>query len=73
VVRIMGYTYTKKQDYTVPIVERSAVSVDAAAVMLSVSRSMAWRIVKSGELRSVRAGKRVLIPVTAIHEFLGDK
>jgi excisionase family DNA binding protein len=54
------------------ISERAAVSVEAAAVLLSLSRSMAWRMVNSGELRSVRAGKRVLVPMTAINEFLGD-
>ena len=53
-------------------IERAAVSVEAAAVLLSVSRSMAWRMVNSGELRSVRAGKRVLVPMSAINEFLGD-
>ena len=51
-------------------IERAAVSVEAAAVLLSVSRSMAWRMVNSGELRSVRAGKRVLVPMSAINEFL---
>jgi hypothetical protein len=29
-------------------------------------------MVNSGELRSVRAGKRVLVPMSAINEFLGD-
>ena len=53
-------------------IERAAVSVEAAAVLLSVSRSMAWRMVNSGELRSVRAGKRGLVPMSAINEFLGD-
>ena len=53
-------------------IERAAVSVEAAAVLLSVSRSMAWRMVNSGELRSVRAGKRVLVPMSAINEFLVD-
>ena len=55
-----------------PTIERAAVSVEAAAVLLSVSRSMAWRMVNSGELRSVRAGKRVLVPMSAINGFLGD-
>jgi len=53
-------------------IEKAAVSVESAAVMLSVSRSMCWRMVNSGELRSVRAGKRVLIPISAIFYFLGD-
>jgi len=67
---MMGYI--KKKDYDLPMPVPSAVSVDTAGMLLSISRSMAWRIVNSGELRSVRAGKRVLVPMTAIYEFLGD-
>jgi excisionase family DNA binding protein len=53
-------------------IERAAVSVEAAAVLLSVSRSFAWRMVNDGTIRTVRAGKRVLVPVSAINDFLGD-
>ena len=53
-------------------VQPLSVGVEHAAFMLGVSRSMAWRMVNTGELRSVRAGNRVLIPITAIHAFLGD-
>jgi excisionase family DNA binding protein len=53
-------------------VQPLAVGVEHAAIMLGISRSKAWAIVKTGELRSVRAGDRVLIPITAIHTFLGD-
>ena len=53
-------------------IERAAVSVEAAAVMISVSRSMCWRMVNDGTIRSVRAGKRVLVPMSAINDFLGD-
>ena len=51
-------------------IERAAVSVEEAGVRLSVSRSMAWRMVNDGSLRSVRAGKRRLVPISAIEEFL---
>jgi len=64
--------FKNKKDYDLPGLVPSAVSVDTAGMLLSISRSMAWRMVNSGELRSVRAGKRVLVPMTAIYEFLGD-
>jgi excisionase family DNA binding protein len=54
-------------------VQPLAVGVEHAAIMLGISRSKAWAIVKTGELRSVRAGERVLIPISAIHTFLGDE
>ena len=53
------------------MIEKAAVSVEAAAVMLSVSRSMCWRMVNEKTIRTVRAGKRVLVPMSAINDFLG--
>ena len=52
---------------------RRAVSVDRAALLIGVGRSLAWALVKDGKLRSVRAGHRVLVPLTAIDEFLAGK
>ena len=54
------------------VIQRAAVSVEEAGVRLGVSRSMVWKLVNSGTLRSVRAGKRRLVPISAINEFLGD-
>ena len=50
--------------------ERRALSVDEAALQLGVGRSLAWKLVNEGRLRSIRAGHRVLIPVAALTEFL---
>ena len=52
------------------ITEDKGLSVQEAAKRLGVSRSTAWRMVQSGELRSVRAGKRVIVPESAINEYL---
>ena len=54
------------------VIQRAAVSVEEAGVRLGVSRSMVWKMVNSGTLRSVRAGKRRLVPISAINDFLGD-
>ncbi|MBR58335.1 MAG: hypothetical protein CMH54_09975 [Myxococcales bacterium] len=45
-------------------------SVLEAAKRIGISRSQAWRLVKSGEIRTVRAGTRVIVPVSAINAFL---
>lgn len=52
--------------------QTKAVSVEQAAQMLSVGRQMAYELVRKKRLRSVRAGKRLLIPIAAIDEFLGE-
>lgn len=51
---------------------RRAISVEEAAIQLGVGRSLAWSLVREGKLRSVRAGHRVLVPLTAIDEFLAS-
>jgi excisionase family DNA binding protein len=50
--------------------ERAAFSVEEAAVKLGISRSLAWRMVREGALRSIRAGHRVIVPTSAVDEFL---
>ena len=50
--------------------ERVALSVEEAAGRLGVSRSLIWKMVNQGTIRTVRAGHRVLVPVRAVEEFL---
>jgi excisionase family DNA binding protein len=50
-----------------------AYSVEDAARLLSIGRTLGWKMVRSGELRSVRLRGRVLVPLDAIEELLrGD-
>ncbi len=53
-----------------PGVIRKALSVEKAAQMLSISRSMGFKLIRSGELRSVKAGTRRLVPVAAVDELI---
>jgi excisionase family DNA binding protein len=45
-------------------------TVEQAAMVLGIGRTQAYRAVHSGELRSVRIGKRVLVPVAALRDLL---
>jgi len=56
-------------------VVRKALSVQMAAQMLGISRSMVHKLIRHklirlGELRSVKAGTRTLVPVAAVDEFI---
>ena len=51
--------------------ERLTRTVDEAARIIGISRNSAWAAVWSGQLRSVRVGKRVLEPMAAIEQLLG--
>ena len=47
-----------------------AYTVPQAAEMLGLSEVYLRVMLKRGDIRSVKAGRRVLIPATAIREFL---
>ena len=46
------------------------VSVGDAAVLLGISRTSAYECVRSGELRAIRLGRRLVVPRVAIDELL---
>lgn len=46
-------------------------SVDEAAAILGVSKSKLYESVRSGELRGVQLGRRVVIPCDALEELIG--
>lgn len=50
---------------------RMTYSVDEAAAILGVSKSKLYESVRSGELRGVQLGRRVVIPCDALEELLG--
>ena len=50
--------------------EALTLSVEHAARLLGVSRATAYRLVRSGELRAVRVGRRVLVLKKPLMEML---
>ena len=50
--------------------EPGAVSVPEAGRRLGIGKSLAWDLVWRGELRSLRLGSRVVVPVKAIEALL---
>lgn len=50
--------------------ELRAYTVSQAAEMLGLSEVYLRVMLKRGDIRSVKAGRRVLVPATAIREFL---
>jgi excisionase family DNA binding protein len=51
-------------------IPRALISVNEAARVIGVSRSFAYELVASGHLTSVRLGRRVLVPVSAIDDLI---
>ena len=46
--------------------------VDEAALALRLSRSGIYELIRSGRLRSVKHGRRRLIPVAALTEYVSS-
>lgn len=44
--------------------------VDEAAEALRLSRSVIYELIRSGRLRTVKEGRRRLVPVTALAEYV---
>lgn len=53
-----------------PVIERKAFSVAIASAMLGISRSMGFKLISRGKLRSYKAGKRTLVPIAAVDEYI---
>lgn len=47
-------------------------SVEEVATVLGISRGLAYEMVKTGKIPSVRFGKRVLIPRRALEKLLEE-
>ena len=53
--------------------DRLTISVDEAARMLGIGRTLAYEAVRAGELPAVRIGSRWLIVLAALEELLADQ
>ena len=52
--------------------QRRTVAIDEAAKILGITRNHAYRAAKCGDLPTIRIGKRLLVPVTALRRMLGE-
>ena len=50
--------------------DRLLLTVEEAAQRLGIGRSLAWRMVRSGELPSVRLGRLVRVPERKLQAWL---
>ena len=47
-----------------------ALTVKEVAKLLGISRNTAYRLIKSKKLRSVRVGRQIRVPRSALEEYL---
>ncbi len=46
------------------------VTVEEAAAMLSLGRTLAWKLVRKNELRSIKVGNTRRVVVASLHEYV---
>jgi excisionase family DNA binding protein len=51
--------------------QRMTVTVEEAATILGVDRNKAYEAARSGEIPTIRIGKRILVPVASLERLLG--
>jgi excisionase family DNA binding protein len=54
----------------IPLRDRLGLSVQEAGTLLGISRDLAYDLVASGELPSVRLGRRIVVPRHALENVL---
>ena len=52
--------------------QRRTVAIDEAAKILGITRNHAYRAAQSGDLPTIRLGKRLFVPVAALRRMLGE-
>jgi excisionase family DNA binding protein len=53
--------------------ERIGVSIQEAAKMLGISRPHFYPLIKEGKIRTIKIGRRVLVSVQSLREFVDGK
>jgi excisionase family DNA binding protein len=48
------------------------VTVEQAAKLLGIGRSTAYELVHTGDIPSLRLGRRLVVPIAAFHDFIGS-
>lgn len=53
--------------------EKATLTVEQAATILGISRGSAYEAARSGQLPTIRIGRRLLVPRAKLEELLGQK
>jgi excisionase family DNA binding protein len=58
---------------TEPTLVKETLTVPEAAKVLGIGDTLAWQLVQTGELRTVKLGRRRLVPRAAVTDLLGGR
>jgi excisionase family DNA binding protein len=52
-------------------VEQPTLTLEEACPILGISRTLAYKAAASGEIPTIRVGRRILVPTAALRRMLG--
>ena len=52
--------------------ERNTITAEEAAVIVGISRGSAYEAARTGDIPTLRVGRRVVVPVGALRRLLGE-
>lgn len=55
------------------MIQRSTLTADELAIYLGISRHHVYQLAKSGELPSIRLGRRVLFKKDSVDRFMAER
>lgn len=55
------------------LLNRPTVTVPELAALLGVGKNAAYQMVREGQIRVLRVGRRIIIPSSAVRELLGER
>ena len=55
---------------TVLPTKKLTLTVEEAATIIGISRAQAYRCIRSGQIKAVQLGRRIVVPVVAVEELL---
>ena len=70
IIRIVTDTITIYRHVTEKLMESATLSVEETAKVLGIGRNSAYEGVRTGEIPSIRIGKRILVPRLALERIL---
>jgi excisionase family DNA binding protein len=56
----------------VDLLSKPTLNVPELAVVLGVGKNTAYEMVRTGQVRVLRVGRRIVVPSSAVRELLGD-
>jgi len=55
------------------LLDKAALTVPEMGAVLGIGRNAAYQLVREGRVRSLRIGRRIVVPASAIRELLGER